>query len=117
MVGKMKLAEIIKKLGLKVRCGMTSLDRDVTSGYASDLLSDVIANAKPGDLWVTLQVHQNIVAVGSMKALSGIVLVNSREPAEDTLKKAEEENIPIMVSDLPAFKVIGKLYELGICKC
>ena len=31
---------------------------EVTGGYASDLMSDVLANAEAGDLWLTLQTHQ-----------------------------------------------------------
>ena len=49
-----------------------------------------------------------------MKALSGIVIINGREPEEDTLRKAEEENIPIMVSGMPAFELIGRLYTMGV---
>jgi hypothetical protein len=110
----MKLREIIDTLNLAVRAAPGNVDAEVTSGYASDLLSDVIAHGREGDLWITLQAHPNIVAVASMKGLSGIVLINSREPEEDTLKKAEEEQMPIMVSNLPAFELIGKLYTMGI---
>lgn len=110
----MKLQEIVDKLNLSVRTASGKLDTEITTGYASDLLSDVIANSKDGDLWVTLQIHPNIVAVASMKGISGIVLINSREPEEDTVKKAEDEQMPIMVSDLPAFELIGKLYSMGI---
>jgi hypothetical protein len=87
---------------------------EVNGGYASDLLSDVIANAREGDLWVTLQTHQNIIAVASMKELAGIVLVNAREPEVDTLEKAREEDVPLLVSPLPAFELIGRLYKLGV---
>lgn len=110
----MKLKEIIKKFDLKVKGNFTGLDTEIQTGYASDLLSDVLANAQEGDLWITLQVHQNIVAIASMKGLSGIVIINEREPEEETVKKAEKENIPIMVSALPAFELIGQLYALGI---
>jgi hypothetical protein len=110
----MKLKEIVEKLALEVRTKIGVLDSDVQRGYASDLLSDVLANAGEGDLWITLQVHQNIAAVAGMKGLSGIVLINSREPEEMTIRKAEEEKIPIMVSKLTAFELIGRLYNLGI---
>ena len=110
----MQLDEIIRELKLTVKTGAGSLAREVTGGYSSDLLSDVIANAREGDLWVTLQTHQNTVAVASMKNLAGIVLVNSREPEEDTLAKAQEEDIPLLISDLPAFELIGRLYNLGL---
>jgi hypothetical protein len=110
----MRLDELVEELGLAVRSARGRLGRDVSGGYASDLLSDVLAHACEGDLWVTLQVHQNIVAVASVKELAGIVLVSGREPHEDTLEKAEAECIPILVTGLPAFPLIGRLYELGI---
>lgn len=87
----MKLTELIKKLNLSVRSAKGSLEREVTGGYASDLLSDVIAHSKEGNLWITLQIHQNIVGVANMKDLAGIVLVNNREPEPETLEKAEAE--------------------------
>jgi hypothetical protein len=110
----MKLSEIVEKLGLKIRTGGGKLDREVSRGYASDLMSDVIAHSMKNDIWVTIQVHLNIVAVASMKELSCIVLINGKEPEKETLEKAEAEGIPILVSDLPAFELIGRLYQLGI---
>jgi len=110
----MKLKEIAEKMSLEVRGKAVGLDREVTGGYASDLLSDVLANAREGDLWITLQIHSNTVAVASMKGLCGIVLINNREPEEETIKKSESENVPILVSKMPAFELIGKLYALGV---
>jgi serine kinase of HPr protein (carbohydrate metabolism regulator) len=110
----MKLKDIVEELNLSVITGQETLDKDVTGGYASDLLSDVIANAKKGNIWVTLHVHQNIVAVATMKELTGIIIVNKRKPDDETLSKAKEENIPIMVSELPSFEIIGRLYKMGI---
>ncbi len=108
----MKLKEIIEKLQLEVLTSQDKLDEEVTGGYTSDLLSDVIANSKQGNLWVTLQIHQNIIAVAKLKDLSGIIIVNNRKPDEDTLQKAKEENVPLLVSEEMAYEVSGKLYEL-----
>lgn len=110
----MKLTELIQKLNLSVRSAKGNLEREVTGGYASDLLSDVLANSKEGNVWITLQIHQNIVGVASMKDLAGIILVNSREPEPETLEKAESEKVPIMVSEMPTFELIGMLYSLGV---
>lgn len=112
----MRLKEIVEKLNLEVKSGADKLDVEVKGGYASDLLSDVIANSREGDIWVTLQIHQNIIAVAVMKELSGIVIVNGREPEEDTIKKAEGENLPVLVSKMPAFELVSKLYTLGVSK-
>lgn len=110
----MKLTELIQKLNLDVRSAKAGLEREVTGGYASDLLSDVIANGKEGNIWITLQIHHNIVAVASMNNLAGIILVNGREPEQETVEKAETENLVLMVTELPTFEVVGRLYSLGV---
>lgn len=110
----MTLEDVAKALGLEVRAGKEQMDRVVQGGYVSDLLSDVIAGAKEGDLWITLQLHQNIVAVAYLNNLAGICIVGRREPEAATLQKAEEQEVPIMVSPLPAYELAGKLYQMGI---
>lgn len=108
----MNLKDIAEKLNLKVVSG--EIDREVSGGYSSDLLSDVIANAQKDNIWITLQIHINIVAVANLQELSGIILINGRQPEEATLKKAKQENIPIMLTELSTFEIVGKLYEMGI---
>jgi predicted transcriptional regulator len=106
--------DIVKSFALETRAGKDHLNEEVTGGYASDLLSDVIAHSHKGNIWVTIQTHPNIVAVAVMKELAGIILTGGREPDSETLKKAEEEEIPILVSPLFTFEVAGKLYRMGI---
>lgn len=110
----MKLSALVKEFDLEVKSGSGSLDREVTGGYVSDLLSDVLAHADEGVLWITLHIHPNIVAVASHKGLSGIVLVQGRQPEKETIAKAAEEEIPVMVSKLSAFELVGRLYKAGI---
>jgi predicted transcriptional regulator len=106
--------DIAKFFGLETRAGKEHLGEEVTGGYASDLLSDVIAHSRKGNIWITIQTHPNIVAVATMKELSGIILTGEREPDGDTIQKAEEEGIPILVSPLFTFELAGKLYQMGI---
>jgi len=108
----MKLKEIVNKLGLKVFTPEISLDVEVNSGYTSDLLSDVMGNSKKGQIWITLQIHQNIIAVAKLKDLAGIILVNDRKPDEPTLEKAKEEGIPILSTPETTFTISGKIYQL-----
>jgi len=110
----LKLSEIVSKLNLEVKSGFDQLNNEVSGGYASDLLSDVMANAKKGDIWITLQIHQNIVAVATLKEIAGIILVNNRQPEEETLQKAIQERVPILVSKLSCFELVGKLHQIGI---
>jgi hypothetical protein len=108
----MTLKKVVDTLHLSVQCGEDRLDQAVTGGYAGDLLSDVIANSKAGQVWITMQVHVNIVAVAVLKDLAGIIIVQGKKPAEDTLRKANEEHVAIIVSNLSAFETAGKLHSL-----
>ena len=108
----MDLATIVTFLNLKVFSGSDNLKTKVLDGYTGDLLSDVMANSKEGDLWITRQVHQNIIAVASLKDHAGIIMVHGAEPAKDTLEKALKENITVMGTDLSGFEIAGKIYNL-----
>jgi hypothetical protein len=109
------IRELADSLSLDIRTAQGDLGRAVTGCYISDLLSDVMANAKEGEVWITLQTHPNIVAVAALKNLAGIIITNNRSPEEETLKKAEDERIAVAVSPLSTFQVGGMLYTLLRC--
>jgi len=108
----MTLTEVVERLGLRVVTPGGSGDSKVTGGYTGDLLSDVMANSKAGNLWITMQTHQNILAVAKLKDLAGIVLVNDRQPNEETMRKADEEQVTILSTGESAFSISGRLYRL-----
>ncbi len=108
----MKLSEVVEKLSLNVKTVNVGLHKEITGVYVSDLLSDVMANSKDGNIWLTLQTHLNIVAVAGLKNLAGIIIVNNRQPEKDIIEKAESEKVAIMTTTLPSFDVAGKLYQM-----
>lgn len=110
----MNLEQVSKKLALEVRTAESKLDAEVTGGYASDLLSCVMAGAQANHLWITIQSHPNIVAVASLLGLAGIIITEGMAPDQETLSKAEEEGIPLMTTELTTYTVAGRLFELGI---
>ena len=110
----MTLSDLAIRLELKVFTPGVPIDRPVNGGYASDLLSDVIGHARKDDVWVTMQVHPNIVAVAVLKDLAGIVLVGSRVPAPETLVQAEREKVPVLGTGLGTFELAGRLYGMGV---
>jgi hypothetical protein len=110
----MNLIELVNKCGLKVVNELYQPDIDISGGYTSDLLSDVIANTKKDNIWITMQTHLNIIAVASLKELSAIIIVMDKDIQKDAKEKADEEKITILKTDLTAFQISGKMYELGI---
>jgi predicted transcriptional regulator len=110
----MTIKDVVDQLNLHVCTQNTDLSGSVSGGYASDLLSNVMGKAAEQALWVTLQTHANIVAVGLLVGVSAIIVAGGHQPAADTIAKAEQEGIPILVTEKPAFEIIGLLYQLGI---
>jgi len=108
----MKVREIAEKLNLRVLSGANGLDREVTGGYTSDLLSDVMGNCDTGKVWITLQTHKNVMAIASLKDLSAVVLVKGLNPEPEMAAQSDEEAIPVLGTPAQAFELSGKLYEL-----
>ena len=108
----MTVREIADKLGLKVFSGGDALDREVTGGYVSDLLSDVMGFAREGSVWITLQTHKNVMAIATLMDLAAVVIVMGFEPEKDTCEVSDEEGIPILGTQDYTFEVAGKIYNL-----
>lgn len=110
----MKLKDLAGNLEWELMTRNVPQEAEIKTGYASDLLSDVLANSIEGDLWVTRQTHLNIVAIAVMRDLAGVLLANGVKPDPDTIEKAVEKMVPIFRTHLPTFEVVGRLYQLGI---
>ncbi|MBA4377441.1 MAG: serine kinase [Gemmatimonas sp.] len=108
----MKLSVLAEKLALKPVTAM--FDKEISGVYISDMVSDVIANAKPGDLLVTVQIHNNVIAAANLVDIAGIVVTQSKLPSEDVRKMAEKAQIPIFSTDLSRWQVTTMLYEAGV---
>jgi hypothetical protein len=110
----MQLDEIARRLALDVQAAPDKLSVEVSGGYTCDLLSYVMANARAGDLWITIQGHPNIIAVASLIGLAGVVVVEGAKVEAATLEKAEKEGIPLLATHETAYTIAGRLYELGV---
>jgi predicted transcriptional regulator len=73
-----------------------------------------MANARHHAVWVTLQAHVNVVAVGALLELSAVIITEGAQPDQDTLAKANEEGVTLLSTDKSTFYVAGRLWELGI---
>lgn len=108
----MKVTEIVEKLGLKVYSGHEGLGKEITGGYTSDLLSDVMGHAGAGNAWITIQTHRNVMAIASLRDLSAVIISCGEKPGDDTMTQSNEEGIPVLGTDLPTFELTGKLFSL-----
>ncbi len=83
----------------------------ITGGYVSDLLSDVMGNAKDGQLWITIMRHLNVIAVASLAGIPAVVFARNLKPEATIIERAEKEEIALVVSPLTTFEIAGLLYQ------
>ena len=111
----MDLQQIIDQLNLTV----LTEPRDFasigpTGGYSSDLLSCVMAGAKKGHLWITLQAHLNIVAVAALNEVSAVIITENAQPDAASILKANEQGVILLSTPQTSYEINGRLWELGI---
>lgn len=110
----MKVSDIVHALNLTVATKDGNLLTEVTGGYTSDLLSNVMGQASAGMVWVTMQGHQNIAAVAALLGLSAVIVTGGTVVETETLEKAEKNDVLILTTDLPSYEVTGRIYALGV---
>ena len=108
----MKVQELAERLELGAATKV--FDRDVTGVYISDMVSDVIANAKAGDLLVTAQSHSNVIAAANLIDTCAIVITQDKAVGDDVAKMAEKAEISVFTTALNRWQMATKLYEAGV---
>lgn len=108
----MKVRELADKLNMRILAGKSGIESEIRGGYTGDLLSWVMSHASKGNVWITVQVHPNIVAVAVLLELSCIIIPENIEVEQATLEKAESEGIPVLQSDNHAFELCAEIKSL-----
>jgi len=106
--------DLVTTLSLEVAAGAAGLSRQVTGGYASDLLSCVMARAQAGNVWVTLQAHVNVMAVAALLDLACVIITEGARPDAAALARAEERGIPVLLTPRGTFTIVAALAALGV---
>jgi len=110
----MNVRELVEKFRLTIAAGEAGLDHEINGGHCGDLLSEVMGNAPIGCAWLTIQGHQNIVAVALLREMAAIILTGGNKPDVMTRERADQEKIPILLTDALTYDLAGRLFAAGI---
>jgi hypothetical protein len=86
----------------------------VAGCYISDLLSDVLAHARPGMLWLTLQTHRNVVSCAATRDLGAVLITCGRHPEPSVIAEAGENDLALLSTPLSTYEAAGRLWETGL---
>jgi predicted transcriptional regulator len=103
---------------LSEACGFTPVvmgkgtDLEVLGVYACDLLSWVIGRATENSALVTVMTNVNVIAVAAMADLSCVILTEGVKLDANALEKAEQNGIPVLVSDKTTYETCALLSKV-----
>jgi len=104
-------------LDAEVLVGADQLDKEVKTAFGADLMSDVLAFAKAGSLLLTGLTNPQVIRTSDVLDIAAIIMVRGKRPSPETIRLAEELQIPILVTKYILFETAGKLYAKGIVGC
>jgi predicted transcriptional regulator len=110
----MQLKEIKKILTCKDYTKASMVDIEIDRCYATDMMSDVLKSCKIGSLLITGLVNPQVIQVSEIMDLKGIIFVSGKEPGAEIIKKAEEKNLPLMMTEKHMFEACGLLFSTGL---
>jgi len=113
----LKLREVKEILDADVIVGTEKLDMEVKTAFGADLMSDVMAFAKPGSLLLTGLTNAQVIKTAATRHIAAIILVRGKEPSPEAIKLAKELQIPILATKYILFETAGILYTKGIIGC
>lgn len=110
----MTLGEIKDLLDCEIICGGDQMDTAVTTCFAADLMSDVLAFSRPGGLLVTGLASIQSVHTADVADMRAILYIHDKRPAETVAEVARQKQIPLLTTRRFMFETCGLLYRQGL---
>ncbi len=105
----MTVRELAEKFDMQI-VSEGDIKREIKDCYLCDMLSFVMAKAKEGDAWITVQTNINVVAVASLADCACVIIPEEIVVEDATLQKARQQEITILRARQTAFEIA---YEIG----
>lgn len=102
--------KLVELLGLEV-IELPDGGREITGGYAGDLLSWVMGRAQPGDAWVTIMSNMNVAAVAQLTDAACVIFAEGVKPDPEALTKAQMHGINLLGSPKGVFELCWEIKD------
>ena len=110
----MNLIEIIELVDGTILTMDANLNINIHGGYGADLMSDVLAASQPDAVLLTGLTNPQVVRTAQMADFCAIIFVRGKQPQQETLEIADQENMPLITSPLGMFELCGRLHKAGL---
>ncbi len=84
------------------------------TAYASDMMSDVLAFVTDQTILITGLVNEQVIRTAAMLDMQCVILVCGKQPSEDMLKLAQQNEIVILTTAFNLYEACGQLFSNGL---
>lgn len=114
----MRLNEISDFVGAEVLFGRELLNEiDIEYAYGADLMSDVLAFARPGSLLLTGLTNVQIIRTAQMLDIPAVIFVRGKKPQKEAIELASTLKMPVLLCHKSMFESCGILFVKGVLPC
>lgn len=113
----MRLRQILDIVEGTLLTSGANLDLEISCAAGADLMSDVLAFARPRALLLTGLTNPQVVRTAEVADIAAIVFVRGKMPPPETIALAKEKGIPLIAAPYTMFELCGRLYEAGMASC
>lgn len=110
----MNVQELIGLVNGTLCTERADLNREIKGGCGADLMSDVLASIQPEAVLLTGLCNPQVIRTAQMADVAAVVLVRGKQPPQETVDLADQENIPLIVTPFGMFELCGRLYQAGL---
>lgn len=110
----MNLGKLVEIINGKILTDGSFEDKEIVGAMGADLMSDVLASIQPEAVLITGLCNPQVVRTALIADIRAIIFIRGKLPADETIKLANEENIPLITTTFGMFEACGILYQAGL---
>lgn len=107
----MTVEELKEKMGLTA-FALPRPQREVSGGYAGDLLSWVMSGAEEGQVWLTIMSNVNVCAVAVLTEVACVLLTEGVVPDPALLERAGTQGVNLLGTQASTYETAAALSAL-----
>ncbi|MDD2397634.1 MAG: DRTGG domain-containing protein [Tissierellia bacterium] len=110
----MIIKEIVDIVKADVLTNYNDGNTELKYGFASDLMSDVLAYARSDSLLITGLNNPQVIRTVEMLDINAVLFVRGKVPCSEVIELAKENCITILATEYTMFKTCGLLVMNGM---
>lgn len=110
----MLISALRELLEAEVLCGDERIGDDISTVFASDMMSDVLACPDEIHCLMTGLINQQVIRTADMMDIGLVIFVRGKRPPDEVVEMARQRDMVILLTRCRMFSACGRMYEAGL---